>query len=129
MDEMRNTAEETVMLDHSNQILDLFENIQDIHTENIVSNLVPGNFPRGGELRNNEMCFYRINQLSFDEDYPHREAFENVLLALDNDAFNFVYLLTGTEEGIEICLGVVKNENENVPVLGKKLSEIGRAHV
>lgn len=122
MDEMRNTAEETAMLEHSNQILDLFENIQDIHTENVVSNLVPGEFPRGGELRNNEMCFYRINQLSFDEDYPHREAFENVLLALDNDAFNFVYLLTGAEEGIEICLGVVKNENENVPVLGKKLS-------
>lgn len=28
------------------------------------------------------MSFYKIRQLAFDEDYPRREAFENVLLSI-----------------------------------------------
>lgn len=106
----------------SNEILDLFGNLQMANTSIVVDSVAELQFPKNGVLRNNEMSFYRVSQLSFDEDYPHREAFENVLLSLDNQAFNFVYVLTGTEEGIELCIGVVENHNENLPVLGKKLS-------
>lgn len=70
----------------------------------------------------NEICFYKINLLTFDEEYPHREAFENVLQALDNDAFNFVYILDGDENGINLYIGVVRNQNENKPVLGKLMN-------
>lgn len=106
----------------SNEILELFSNIQNINSHKVLDNLVENSFPLNGELRNNEMCFYRVVQLSFDEDYPHREAFENVLLSLDNEAFNFIYILTGTKDGIELYIGVVKNQNENKPILGKRLS-------
>ena len=109
-------------LQQSKEILNLFESLQVINTNTIVNEIVDTKFPINGELRNNEMCFYRVNQLSFDEDYPHHEAFENVLLSMDNEAFNFVYILTGTETGIELHIGVVQNQNENLPVLGKKLS-------
>ena len=65
------------------------------------------------KLAVNEYSFYQISQLSYDEDYPHREAFENVLLTLDNTGFNFVYILDGDENGIELYIGVVRNNNEN----------------
>ena len=109
-------------LQQSNEVIDLFGSMQLVNKNTVVDKLVETELTKKGKLRANEMCFYRVKQLSFDEDYPHREAFENVLLSMDNDAFNFVYVLTGTEEGIELCLGVVQNQNENVSVLGKKLS-------
>ena len=101
-------------LQQSNEVIDLFGSMQLVNKNTVVDKLVETELTKKGKLRANEMCFYRVKQLSFDEDYPHREAFENVLLSMDNDAFNFVYVLTGTEEGIELCLGVVQNQNENV---------------
>ncbi len=106
----------------SNEILDLFSSLQVFKTDKIIQKIEDMDYPNRGTLKNNEMSFYIIDQLSFDEDYPRREAFENVLLSLDNEAFNFVYMLTGNEKGIELCIGVVKNRNENKVVLDKKLS-------
>lgn len=90
----------------------------------IDNNLIKLSYPPNGLLVENEMCFYKIKQLAFDEEYPHREAFENVLLSLDNNAFNFVYILSGDENGIELYIGVVKNANENKDVLGQKLTAV-----
>ena len=112
------------LLEQPQQVLNLFDNIQMINEERIVSNLIEPEYPPRYTLRNNQICFYRVNQLSYDEDYPHREAFENVLYSLDNEAFNFVYVLTGTKNGIELCIGVVENNNENESLLGKKLSAV-----
>ena len=105
-----------------------------IDTENILE-LLQGNSQEASEekivqpyclksedAQINEICFFKIKRLTFDEEYPHREAFENVLQALDNPAFNFVYILSGDETGIDLYLGVVKNQNENLPVLGKVLN-------
>ena len=78
-------------------------------------------FLKSGELQGRDVAFYRIKQLSFDEEYPHKEAFENILLSLDNPAFNFVYVLTGNESGIELYVGIVKNGNPNIVVNGKRL--------
>lgn len=32
------------------------------------------------ELQGRDVSFYRVKQISFDEEYPHREAFKNILL-------------------------------------------------
>ena len=77
---------------------------------------------KSDDIKINEICFFKINHLTFDEEYPHREAFENVLQALDNDAFNFVYILNGDANGIGLYVGVVKNQNENKPFLGKLMN-------
>lgn len=116
-------------LTQSYEIIDLFGELLKENSGKIIDTVAEFPFPYKGELRNNEVCFYRIKQLSFDEDYPRREAFENVLLSMDNQAFNFVYILTGTEEGIELCIGVVQNRNDNVPVLGKKLSAVNYGEI
>lgn len=106
-------------LEKSNEILNLFESIQTGNVDVPINSVIPLDFPVNSELKNNEVCFYKIKQLSFDEDYPRREAFENVLLSMNNNAFNFIYILTGTPKGIELCIGVVQNQNENQPILGK----------
>ena len=112
------------VLTQSREIVELFGNLQTAGSDLQISTVEEPNFPVNGELRNNEVCFYRVAQLVFDEEYPHREAFENVLSSLDNKSFNLVYVLTGTKQGIELCIGVVKNQNEDIPVLGKKLSAV-----
>lgn len=112
------------VLVQSHEILELFKNLQNVEDKMQVKAVTDLTFPVGGKLRNNELCFYRIAQLAFDEDYPHREAFENVLSSMNDESFNFVYVLTGTKRGIELCIGVVENQNEHKPVLGKKLSAV-----
>lgn len=81
--------------------------------ETLISTVTLPKFLSSGKLESRDVCFYKISRLSFDEDYPHREAFENVLLTLDNPAFNLVYILSGDEFGIELYIGIVKNSNES----------------
>ena len=90
--------------------------------KSLISTVTLPKFLNSGKLESRDVCFYKINRLSFDEDYPHREAFENVLLALDNPAFNLVYILSGDEFGIELYIGVVKNANEYVSSSSNRLS-------
>lgn len=122
-------TQSSLNLIQSNEILDLFANIQIANSNMIIDSVAELPFPERGQLKNNEMCFYKIKQLAFDEEYPRREAFENVLLSMNNQAFNFVYVLTGTEEGIELSIGVVENQNENEKILGTKLSAVNYGEI
>lgn len=121
--------EMNTVLAQSHEIVELFKNLQDVDSGLQIRTVADLDFPPNGKLRNNELCFYRVKQLAFDEDYPHREAFENVLSSMHDDSFNFVYVLTGTKRGIELCIGVVENQNENKPVLGKKLSAVNYGEI
>lgn len=102
-------TEMSTVLAQSREILKLFDDLQVVDSKEEVQEIVNSVVSGNDELRNNEICFYKVKQLVFDEDYPHREAFENVLTAMNNRSFNFVYVLTGTKQGIELCIGVVKN--------------------
>ena len=44
----------------------------------IISNFSTLQFPASGILSSNEYSFFRVNQLSYDQDDPKREAMENV---------------------------------------------------
>lgn len=115
---------DTLDLKQSDQILELFGNVQEYGSNPVIEKIAPIEFSFGTSLNTDRMCFYRIDKLSYDEDYPRREAFENVLYSLDNDAFNFVYMLTGTKQGVELCVGVVENHKENQTILGQHLSAV-----
>lgn len=91
-----------------NDMLDLSYRVQMLREERAVSKLIDNPMER---LVADQMCFYRVNKLSYDEDFPHREAFENVLSCLDDPAFNFVYILQGKTVGVDLYIGVVKNKN------------------
>lgn len=61
------------------------------------------------KIETNDICFYKIQKLCYDEDCPQREAFENVLLTLDDTHYNLVYILSGNRSGVELYIGVVNN--------------------
>lgn len=61
------------------------------------------------KIQTNDVCFYKIKKLSYDEECPQRESFENVLLTLDDIRYNFVYILSGNQSGVELYIGVVNN--------------------
>jgi len=52
--------------------------------------------------------FIKVNELGFENEMPKRETLENVISAMNNSAFNFVYLLSGSNEGVDLFLGVVR---------------------
>lgn len=110
---MSNDNKDVVNIEQSNQILDLFGNIQDLKSEYFIDSVADATVSGRKELNTDDMCFFQVKKLSYDEDYPRREAFENVLFALDNEAYNFIYMLTGSENGVELHIGTVKNHKTN----------------
>ena len=83
-------------LDNQNQtdnILALYKDMALDGNSQVIKCFSELNFPVNGRLAANEYSFFRVNQLSYDKEYPKREAMENVLLSIDNEAYNFVYIL------------------------------------
>lgn len=68
-----NHSEELVQ---SNESLDLFKNIQVTGTNRIIDSVADYKID---ELKLNEMCFYKIKQLAFDEGYPGRTRWKKLL--------------------------------------------------
>ena len=44
----------------TNPILDIFQNMQNINSQTIANAPIELEFPKNGQLRSNEMCFYRV---------------------------------------------------------------------
>lgn len=105
---VRNYKEDDKSLINNDSILELLSEFNYFKNNRIIDNIISNSYPLD-TIPSQDMCFYKIKQLSYDEESPKREAFENVLLNMSNSAFNFVYILTGDEKGVELYIGVVKN--------------------
>lgn len=93
-----------------------FASVEALHNPSLLDNSNPSiNSQALDEIRFSptiaaEDChFIKIKELGFDDKMPRRESLENVISAMDNSAFNFVYLLSGHEQGVELYLGVVRD--------------------
>jgi len=64
------------------------------------------------KILNNEFCLYHIEELTFEEKSPRKEAFENVLSSLRIEGITFVYLLLGDCEGVHFYFGIAKDKNK-----------------
>ena len=53
-----------------------------------------------GDIDVSDVKFYHIKELTFEEDSPRREAFENVISTLRIDGIIFVYLIVGGSSGV-----------------------------
>lgn len=61
------------------------------------------------EKRIREIAFYRIDEISFEDKAPRKEALENVLSAMRIEGVNFIYLILGNEEGVHFYYGVARD--------------------
>ena len=57
-----------------------------------------------------EFSLYHIKEVTFDEDSPRKEAFENVLNALSIEGITFVYLLMGDKEQVGFYFGIARDK-------------------
>lgn len=76
-----------------------------------ISKYLPENFTLTKEsvFKENRARFFRITELSAQEQFTLRQDLENVLASMKNDNFSWVYYLSGTKVGIEIYMGVYLN--------------------
>ena len=62
-----------------------------------------------GDIDVSDVKFYHIKELTFEEDSPRREAFENVISTLRIDGIIFVYLIVGGSSGVSFYAGVTRD--------------------
>lgn len=76
-----------------------------------ISKYLPENFTLTKEsvFKENKARFFRITELSAQEQFTLRQDLENVLASMKNDNFSWVYYLSGTKVGIEIYMGIYLN--------------------
>ncbi len=68
------------------------------------------NLEKAKEILKTDFCLYHIQELTFEDESPRKEGFENVLSSLRIDGVVFVYLLLGDEDGVSFYLGIVKDK-------------------
>lgn len=56
-----------------------------------------------------DISLFHIEELTFEEDSPRREAFENVISTIRIDGIIFVYLLIGDKNGVSFYFGISKD--------------------
>ena len=77
-------------------------------------------------IAEHEFSLYHIREVTFDEDSPRKEAFENVLNALSIDGITFLYLLLGNEEQVCFYFGIARDKCYH-KALALDVDEIGQA--
>lgn len=92
----------------------MFEEIKDYINKGNITQINVNDKTLQESIDMKDCCFFKLTSLTYDNEYPHREAFENVLSTIDNPSFNFVYILSGATTGIDIYVGAVKNYNNAV---------------
>lgn len=99
--------------DYSTMVLNAFRHHEDHeHHAFAVPRFVTAGQPAASKSVAAQDChFVRLDELSFDSEYPRREALENIFTALSSDPeYSLAYILRGNEsEGISIFFGVVRN--------------------
>ncbi|MBQ7704754.1 MAG: DUF87 domain-containing protein [Selenomonadaceae bacterium] len=80
----------------------------------------------------NECCFFQIQELTFEEKAPRREAMENILGTFRGlEGVSFIYLILGNGQDIKFYFGVAKDfshdkvENLSAPTVGGDLLKPG----
>lgn len=61
------------------------------------------------ELLPKDLMLYHIEEITFDEKAPRKEALENVLSSMRIEGINFIYLILGDAEGVHFYFGVAKD--------------------
>ena len=72
-----------------------------------------------------ELALYHIEEVSFEDKAPRKEALENVLSAMKISGINFIYLILGDERGVHFYYGVAKDlsSHENMEL---SINDIGK---
>ena len=65
-------------------------------------------------LMNKDIVLYRVDEVTYEDDAPRKEALENVLSAVRIPGINFIYLIMGDGSGVKFYFGLSKCLKENI---------------
>ena len=68
-----------------------------------------------GDLRDNDISFYCVKEVTFEEESPREEALENVLSCMCVPGITLIYLLLGDKHGVKFYFGVAKDRSSCSP--------------
>jgi len=57
-----------------------------------------------------DLSFIHIEELTFEDKYPHKEAVENIISSIRIDGISFVYLLFGNQAGVSFYFGIARDK-------------------
>lgn len=65
-----------------------------------------------GPISIDDFNIYKIMELTFEDESPRKEAFENVISSMRIDAVSLIYIIEGNKKGVSFYFGVSRNLNE-----------------
>jgi hypothetical protein len=86
-------------------------------------------FDKCEEIELSDIALYKVEEVSFEDQSPRKEALENVLSTMKIEGTNFIYLIIGDTEGVEFYYGVSRNYNSEAELdlsimdIGEKILE------
>lgn len=72
-----------------------------------------------------DLSLYHIEEISFEDKAPRKEALENVLSSMKIDGINFIYLILGDKRGVHFYYGLARDLSENVE-MDLSINDIGK---
>lgn len=73
-----------------------------------------------------DVVFYRIDRITFEDKAPRKEALENVLSAMRIEGVNFLYLIKGDKYGVSFYYGISRDLIQKIP-LNHTIEELGKS--
>ena len=76
-------------------------------------------------ITDSDIILYRIDEITYEEEAPRKEALENVLSSVRIPGVNFLYLIVGDADGVKFYYGLSNDPEEKIKD-NLLLSDIGR---
>lgn len=74
-------------------------------------------------IRTDFIALYRVDEITFEDKAPRKEALENVISSMNVEGVNFVYMIMGDKKGVSFYYGVAKDFSAEANDLA--ISDIG----
>jgi len=98
---MKNSGKTDMLVDILSDKTKLSEIIQDTAQLKVIQAIVP-----------KDLILFHIEELTFEDKSPRKEALENVISAIRLEGIHFVYMLLGDKNGVSFYFGIVRDKND-----------------
>ena len=104
--------------------------------ESILADIINSNIGKKDNFFTNKMIleredfeFFHIEEITFEDNSPRREALENVISSLRIDNINFVYLISGSKSRISFYFGLAKDSGESYIDIDDMANQILKSNI
>jgi len=76
------------------------------------------------QIKLDDVVFYRVDRITYEDKAPRKEALENVLSAMRVKGVNFIFLIKGNKTGVSFYYGICRDLIQKIP-LSYDIDELG----